>query len=62
MVLLIIQIGLHVIVIFITSQEALKNGAHFSEMQGGEINLTEMVATIITQGSSFKDGIQLQNR
>jgi amidophosphoribosyltransferase len=40
------------------AQEALQNGAHFSEMQGGEINPTEMVATIITQGASFEEGIQ----
>jgi amidophosphoribosyltransferase len=38
--------------------EALYNGAHFSEMHGGEINPTEMVATIISQGTSFEDGIK----
>jgi amidophosphoribosyltransferase len=40
------------------SKEALKNGSHFSEMHGGEINPTEMVATIISQGSTFEEGIQ----
>lgn len=40
------------------AKEALKNGAHFSEMHGGEINPTEMVATIISQGSTFEEGIQ----
>ncbi|KKN09258.1 hypothetical protein LCGC14_1048440 [marine sediment metagenome] len=40
------------------SKKALKNGSHFSEMHRGEINPTEMVATIITQGASFEDGIQ----
>ncbi|TKJ19671.1 MAG: amidophosphoribosyltransferase [Promethearchaeota archaeon Loki_b32] len=40
------------------AKEALKNGTHFSEMHGGEINPTEMVATIISQGSTFKEGIQ----
>jgi amidophosphoribosyltransferase len=40
------------------AQEALKNGAHFSEMHGGEINPTEMVATIISQGATFDDGIK----
>jgi amidophosphoribosyltransferase len=30
---------------------------HFSEMSGNEINQTELVATIINQGSSFEDGI-----
>ena len=36
----------------------LENGTHFSEMHGSEINPTEMVATIISQCSNFKDGIQ----
>jgi len=40
------------------AKKALKNGSHFSEMHGGEINPTELVATIISQGDSFKDGIQ----
>jgi len=40
------------------SKEALKNGSHFSEMHGGEINPTEMVATIISQATTFEEGIQ----
>jgi len=40
------------------TKEALKNGSHFSEMHGGEINPTEMVATIISQGATFEEGIQ----
>ncbi|MHA2390747.1 MAG: amidophosphoribosyltransferase [Promethearchaeota archaeon] len=40
------------------AEDALKNGSHFSEMHGGEINPTEMVATIISQGSTFEEGIQ----
>jgi amidophosphoribosyltransferase len=40
------------------ANEALKNGSHFSEMHGGEISPTEMVATIISQGSTFEEGIQ----
>ncbi|MFW9784137.1 MAG: amidophosphoribosyltransferase [Candidatus Heimdallarchaeota archaeon] len=45
------------------AKEALKNGTHFSEMHGGEINPTEMVATIISQESTFEEGIQrLQNK
>ena len=35
------------------ANEALKNGTHFSEMHGGEINPTEMVATLISKGDSF---------
>ena len=40
------------------ANEALKNGTHFSEMHGGEINPTELIATIISQGSTFEEGIQ----
>ncbi|MFX1418877.1 MAG: amidophosphoribosyltransferase [Promethearchaeota archaeon] len=44
------------------AKEALQNGSHFSEMYGGEINPTELVATIISQGNNFEEGIQkLQN-
>jgi amidophosphoribosyltransferase len=39
------------------AKESLRNGSHFSEMHGGEINPTEMVATLISQGSSFEEGI-----
>ena len=38
--------------------EVLKNGAHFSEMHGGVINPTEMVATIISQEETFEKGIK----
>ena len=40
------------------AKEALEEGAHFSEMHGGDINPTEMVATIISRGSTFEEGIQ----
>jgi amidophosphoribosyltransferase len=40
------------------TRTALKNGVHFSEMHGGEINPTELVATLISQGSTFEEGIQ----
>ncbi len=42
----------------ILAENALQNGSHFSEMHGGEINPTEMVATIISQGATFEEGIQ----
>lgn len=42
----------------ILASKALKNGSHFSEMHGGEINPTELVATIISQGNSFEEGIR----
>lgn len=38
--------------------QALNRGSHLSEMHGGEINPTEVIATIISQGKSFKEGIQ----
>ena len=40
------------------AMKALENGSHFSEMHGGEINPTEMIATIISQGATFEEGIQ----
>jgi len=40
------------------ASKALQNGTHFSEMHGGEINPTEMVATIISQEKTFEEGIQ----
>jgi amidophosphoribosyltransferase len=42
----------------ILAKEALNNGTHFSEMHGGEINPTELVATLISQEVSFKEGIK----
>jgi amidophosphoribosyltransferase len=42
----------------ILAKQALDNGSHFSEMHGGEINPTELVATIIGQGENFEEGIQ----
>jgi len=36
-----------------------KRPAHFLEMSGGEINPTELVSTLIDQGSTFEDGIRL---
>lgn len=32
---------------------------HFSEMSGGGINPTELVATLINQGATFEEGIQI---
>jgi len=34
-----------------------KRTTHFSEMSGGEINPTEIVATLINEGATFEDGI-----
>ena len=35
-----------------------KKSIHFSEMSGGELNATELVAALINQEPSFEDGIQ----
>ena len=35
-----------------------KKTTHFSEMSGGELNPTELVATLINQEADFEDGIQ----
>ncbi len=35
-----------------------KQSTHFSEMSGGEINPTELAATLINQEASFEDGIR----
>ena len=41
------------------AQEAFrKRTTHFSEMGGGEINPTELVATLINQEATFEDGIR----
>jgi amidophosphoribosyltransferase len=41
------------------AEEAYKKRAtHFSEMARGEINPTELVATLISQGATFEDGIR----
>lgn len=40
------------------ASEAFANKTHFSEMRDGEINPTELVATLINQGSTFEEGIQ----
>jgi amidophosphoribosyltransferase len=41
------------------SQKAFsRRNTHFSEMSGGEINPTELIATLINQEASFEDGIR----
>jgi len=40
------------------AKDTLKNGSHFSEMHGGEISPTEMIATLISQGNNFEEGLQ----
>ncbi len=38
--------------------QALRKKTHFSEMSGGEINPTELVAMLINQEATFEDGIE----
>ncbi len=38
--------------------EAFSKKTHFSEMSGGEINPTELIATLINQEETFADGIE----
>ncbi len=40
------------------TEKIIENKAHFFEMQGGEINQTELVAAIINQKENFIDGIR----
>jgi amidophosphoribosyltransferase len=42
----------------IASRTFVKRTAHFSEMSGGEINPTELIATLINQEATFEDGIR----
>jgi amidophosphoribosyltransferase len=39
-------------------EHALRTRMHFSEMSGGEVNPTELVATLINQEATFEDGIE----
>ena len=39
------------------AKEASEKGIHFSEMSGGMINPTELVATLINEGADFTEGI-----
>jgi len=36
----------------------LKKGFHFSELSSGSINQTELIALLITEGETFKEGIE----
>ena len=40
-------------------KELLDKGSHFTEFNAGKINQTELIALIISQGKSFKEGIEL---
>ena len=39
-------------------KELLESGAHFGELSSGKTNPTELVALLINQGKSFKEGIE----
>lgn len=40
-------------------KELLDKGSHFTEFNSGQINQTELIALIISQGNSFVEGIEL---
>ncbi|HHH75595.1 MAG TPA: amidophosphoribosyltransferase, partial [Phycisphaerae bacterium] len=40
-------------------EDAFKNGTHFSEMTGDEVNPTELVSTLINRGATFTEGIAI---
>lgn len=40
-------------------KELLEKGAHFTEFNSGQINQTELIALLISQGKSFTEGIEL---
>ncbi|MBN2581602.1 MAG: amidophosphoribosyltransferase [Planctomycetes bacterium] len=42
----------------LTDRAFNKGVSHFSEMTGNDVNQTELVATLINQGSTFADGIE----
>ncbi len=43
----------------LTQRAFKKRVTHFSEMSGNEVNPTELIATLINEGGSFEEGIQL---
>jgi len=42
----------------LASQSYKRRSTHFAEMAGGEVNPTELVATLINQEATFEDGIK----
>ena len=42
----------------ILEEQLIKKGFHFSELSSGRINRTELIALLITEGASFKEGIE----
>lgn len=44
------------------TQEFLDNRINFAELSGSTINQTELIAILLTQGDTFKDGIELVQR
>lgn len=40
-------------------KELLRKGVHFTELSSGEINQTELIALLISQGKTFVEGIEI---
>lgn len=43
----------------LTERAFKKRVTHFSEMSGNEVNPTELVATLVNEGATFEEGIQI---
>ena len=54
----IVTVGLIQNVEALARQACTERNVHFAEMAGGEMNPTEVVATLISQGKTFTDGIR----
>ena len=54
----IVTVGVVQNAVKLASKAFSKRTTHFSEMSGGEINPTELVATLINQEATFEDGIR----
>jgi len=54
----IVTVGVIRNVEYLVEKAYVKRATHFSEMSGGEINQTELIATLINLESSFEAGIQ----
>ena len=54
----IVTVGVIKNIDYLTSEAFKKGGVHFSEMSGGGINPTELMAMLINQEKTFEDGIE----
>lgn len=55
----IVTVGIVTNAATLAKEASATQGVHFSEMTGGELNQTELVASLIDRGSDFLDGIRI---